>query len=74
VEVNPWSRFRLEASGGTRTDRRPVADTPTRALTWRGLDADFGLGRSLYVILSAYREQGDAGRSTQGYASISWRF
>ena len=74
VEVNPLSRFRLEASAGTRTDRRPVVDAPTRSLAWRGLDADFGIGRALYVMLSAYRERGDAGTSTQGYVSLSWRF
>jgi hypothetical protein len=45
-----------------------------RRLTWQGFDADFGLGRSVYVLLSAYLEKGDAGRSRQGYAAISWRF
>lgn len=74
LEVNPWNRFRVEASGGARTDTRPVTDLPVRRLTWQGFDADFGLGRSVYVLLSAYLEKGDAGRSRQGYAAISWRF
>jgi hypothetical protein len=74
LEVNPWNLFRLEASAGTRTDRHPAGDLTTRALTWRGLDADFALARSLFVVLSAYQEQGDLGPSRQGYAAISWRF
>lgn len=74
VEVNPWNRFHLEASGGTRTDKRAVADLGLRKLTWQGLDADFGVGRSLYLMFSSYLEKGDAGRSMQGYAALSWRF
>lgn len=74
VELNPWNRFRLEASGGTRLDTRPLSDVATRKLAWQGLDLDFGLGRSLYLMFSAYREKGDAGRSMQGYTAISWRF
>ena len=74
VELNPWNRFRLEASGGTRRDARPTPGLPQRTLTWQGLNADFGLGRSVYVLLSGYQERGDAGRSRQGYAALSWRF
>lgn len=76
LELNPWNKFRVEASGGTRVDTRDPALTglPKSRLDWQGLDADFGLGRSFYVILSAYSEKGDAGRSMQTYAGLSWRF
>jgi len=72
VDVDPWGFLRLEANGGARSTT-PVGSAATR-LTWWGVDADIGIGRSLYVILSTYREH-DAGRgSLQTYASISWRF
>jgi len=72
VDVDPWGFLRLEANGGARTTT-PLGAAATR-LTWWGVDADIGIGRSLYLMLSTYREQ-DAGRgSLQTYASISWRF
>ncbi|MFN8580353.1 MAG: hypothetical protein U0163_05155 [Gemmatimonadaceae bacterium] len=76
LELNPWNRFRIEASGGTRIDQRDPTNTglPKSRLDWQGLDADFGIGRSFYVILSGYSEKGDAGRSLQSYAGLSWRF
>lgn len=74
VEVNPWDRFHLEAGGGTRDDRQPVVDTPARTLSWREVNADVAIGRAWFLMVSAYRERGDAGTSTQGYAAISWRF
>lgn len=76
LELNPWNKFRLEASSGTRVDTRDPTGTglPKSRLDWQGLDADFGIGRSFYVILSGYSEKGDAGRSLQSYAGLSWRF
>ncbi len=76
LELNPWNKFRLEASSGTRIDTRDPTPTglPRSRLDWQGLDVDFGIGRSFYVILSGYSEKGDAGRSLQSYAGLSWRF
>lgn len=75
VEIDPWSAIRLEASGGARTTRSSLTRTSGPRLTWMGLDADIGIGRSLYVLLSAYREREVGGvGSLQSYASLSWRF
>jgi hypothetical protein len=41
---------------------------------WIGVDFDTGLGRSFFATLSAYRESGAAGRMTQLFGSISYRF
>ncbi|MDQ8155286.1 MAG: hypothetical protein P3B98_11555 [Gemmatimonadota bacterium] len=74
VEADPWGVVRLEANGGARQSTASGASAGTARLSWWGVDADIGIGRSLYVLLSTYRER-EAGRaSTQTYASISWRF
>ncbi|MHB8838533.1 MAG: hypothetical protein ACYC7F_06225, partial [Gemmatimonadaceae bacterium] len=73
VDVDPWGVVRLEANGGQR-GTTSAAGGATARLTWWGVDADIGIGRSLYILLSTYRES-EAGRvSTQNYASLSWRF
>ena len=73
LEVNPWGLFRLSANGGQRTTLAR-AGVPLSQLTWHGADADFGIGRSVYVLLSWYREADADRRTTQGYMSLSWRF
>jgi hypothetical protein len=73
VEASPFGLFRLSLNGGQRTTLAR-SFSPQATLTWHGADADFGIGRSLYLLLSWYREA-DAGRkTTQGYLSLSWRF
>jgi len=75
IEMDPWGVLRLEASGGSRDTRSSLTTTPSPRLTWWGMDADISVGRSVYVLLSAYREREGAGTgSTQTYASLSWRF
>ncbi len=74
VEVNPWNRVRLEAGGGARSDTQLAVEGAARRLTWREASADAMIGRSLFLMLSAYQEDGDVGRSRQGYFAISWRF
>lgn len=74
VEVDPWGVVRLEANGGARSTTLKGLDAATTRLTWWGVDADIGIGRSLYLMLSTYREK-ELGRGTlQTYASLSWRF
>ncbi len=73
LEVNPHGLFRLSGNGGQRTTLARGAAPPSR-LTWHGADADFGIGRSVYVLLSWYREVDGERRTTQGYLSVSWRF
>jgi hypothetical protein len=43
-------------------------------LTWAGGDLDVSVGRSLYLMLSTYRESGMASASRQTYAAVTWRF
>ncbi|MDP1889899.1 MAG: hypothetical protein Q8K55_03325 [Gemmatimonadaceae bacterium] len=73
LEVDPWEFLRLEANGGSRTSTSRGAATSAR-MTWYGVDADIGIGRSLYILLSSYRERESGAGSMQTYASISWRF
>jgi hypothetical protein len=75
LEIDPWGVLRLEASGGSRDTRSSLTTAPSPRLAWYGLDADISVGRSVYVLLSAYREREGGGTgSTQTYASLSWRF
>ena len=74
-EIDPWNTLRLEASGGARTTHSTLSGASSPRLTWMGLDADVGIGRSVYLLLSAYREREVGGiGSIQSYASLSWRF
>ena len=74
VDIDPWGVLRLEANGGTRTTRQSGSAAGALKLTWWGVDADIGIGRSLYVMLSTYREQEPGRASMQTYAALSWRF
>lgn len=74
-EIDPWGFVRLEASGGARDTKSSLAGVTSPRLTWWGLDADVSIGRSVYVLLSTYREkEGSGSGTTQTYASLSWRF
>jgi hypothetical protein len=73
LEVNPWGRFRLSGNGGGRTTLAR-GTVPQSQLTWYGADADFGIGRAVYVLLSWYRESDAERKTNQGYMSLSWRF
>ncbi len=74
IDIDPWGILRLEASGGARDTRLSMAGASSARLTWWGLDADVSIGRSVYVLLSTYREREGGFGSTQTYASLSWRF
>jgi hypothetical protein len=74
LEVNPFSFLRFEVSGGTRDSSRPLDATSASHLTWTGVDADIGIGRSVYLMLSTYRETGTTDHSLQSFASLSYRF
>ncbi len=74
LEISPWDFLRVEGNGGARRTSIPGSTDAPSKLTWWGVDADVGIGRSLYLLLSTYREQ-EAGRgSLRTYASLSWRF
>jgi len=74
IEMMPIGTLRLEVNGGRRTDARASADLSNSSTTWWGADADVGIGRSLYLMASTYRERGDFQRNLQTMLSLSWRF
>jgi hypothetical protein len=74
LEVNPFGILRIEVSGGTRDSSRPLDATSATHLTWTGSDADISIGRSVYLMLSTYRESGPTYHSAQSFVSLSYRF
>lgn len=76
AEANPFGLVHLEATGGLR------ASTPTALglalgsshVTWTSFDADWAVGRSIYLMVSAYRELGSGARNAQNFVSIAYRF
>lgn len=74
LEINPFSFLRFEFSGGTRDSSLPLDAASTTHLTWTGIDADLGIGRSVYLMLSTYKETGTNDHSLQTFASLSYRF
>jgi hypothetical protein len=73
VEIDPFGLVHVEATAGRREDAGSTAPSAAR-LDWRSLDADLGLGRSWYLMVSAYRESGAVTQSRQAYAALSYRF
>jgi hypothetical protein len=73
-EVNPWNVVRVEINAGERDDKQLAAGVSSNRLRWFGADADLGLGRSVYLMLSLYRESIEAARNTQSYVALSYRF
>ena len=74
IEINPMSRFRIEYTVGARNSTNPRDNLGSSRLTWTGLDADIGIGRSVYLLISTSRESGTLNHSIQSYASLSYRF
>jgi hypothetical protein len=74
LEIAPRGLFRIEASAGRRKDARASADFGATTSTWVGVDADAGIGRSWYLMLSHYRETGQLDRVLQQYIGLSWRY
>lgn len=74
LEATPFGSLHLEATSGVRRDRT-VADRMARpAVQWHELSSDIGVGRSVYILLSAYRERGVGTRTSQAYVALSYRF
>jgi hypothetical protein len=74
LEASPVRAVRLSVNAGQRTSEPPDGSAPLARLSWTGVDVDVALGRSLYILLSTYREAGTPSASTQSYGSVSWRF
>ena len=45
-----------------------------RNLNWGGIDLDFLVGRTWFVVLSVEKNSGSQEDNTQGFLGISWRF
>ena len=74
IEVSPYGMVRLQASAGMRDDHSPLAADTDRRTRWFGGDADLGIGRSLYLMLSTYQESQAQQKSVHSQVSLSWRF
>lgn len=74
VELTPFGTLHIEASSGLRNDRQATASAWSPKVTWQELNADVGIGRSLYLLVSTYRETGALTKSAQTYLALSYRF
>ncbi len=76
LEINPFNLVHLEATGGLRTSNATMLGMglgSTRT-TWSSFDADWAVGRNVYLMLSVYREMGGAFHNSQNFMSVSYRF
>jgi hypothetical protein len=73
-ELSPRGVVRVELNAGERDDKHVVEGVTSNRLQWFGADADMGLGRSVYLLLSLYRERLEGARNTQSYVALSYRF
>ncbi len=71
--VNLIDSVRLRASGGIREEEDRFGTGPLRQ-TWFGLDIDWQLKRSWYLLASWNRETGDMEEIDQLYTALSYRF
>lgn len=74
VELTPFGTLHLEAGSGVRNDQQATAVTRSPQVTWQEMNADVGIGRSLYLLLSTYRETGSLTKNAQTYIALSYRF
>jgi hypothetical protein len=74
VAGDPALPLHVEVSGGVRHETNPPVVIGTRQVVWYGAEADVGIGRAWYLVVSANRETGAGGRLDQAYLSLSYRF
>ena len=74
LEANPWSTVRVQFTSGVRSSRLASDTTAGSRTTWTGIDADVGIGRSVYLWVSTSRESGALFHPAQTYAALSYRF
>ena len=74
LEINPFGVLRLQGSTGVREDQSPLANATDRRTRWFGGDADVGIGRSLYLMVSTYQESLAQQKTVHSQVSVSWRF
>jgi hypothetical protein len=74
VEVTPFGSLHVEGTTGLRRDQTPTDSTTSPGVRWNEVSADIGIGRSVYILVSGYRESGPGIRSSQAYVALSYRF
>jgi hypothetical protein len=63
----------VQLTSGWRTEHDSTA-APTLNIRWVSADLDVSLGRSLFMIVSAYREHGAIEAHDLLYAGLTFRF
>jgi hypothetical protein len=74
VELTPFGAFRVEFTAGRRHSATPGDASAQTQLSWTSIDADVGIGRSVYLMLSTSRESGTLDHNIQSYMALSYRF
>ena len=74
LEASPWSALRLQVTSGMRSSTVVLDPNGTTHTTWTGIDADLGIGRSVFLWFSLSRESGPTGQYGQSYSALSYRF
>jgi hypothetical protein len=71
--LEPFGRGSIQLTSGWRTEH-DTSTAPTLNVRWLSADIDVSLARSLFAILSAYRERGGIEAHDLVYTGLSYRF
>ena len=71
--LEPFGRGSVQLTSGWRTEHDRTA-APTLNIRWVSADLDVSLARSLFMIVSAYREHGGIEAHDLLYAGVTFRF
>ena len=72
IGIEPFGRGSVAVTSGWRSERDSTASTLN--IRWMSADMDFTLMRSLFAIVSAYRETGGIEAHDLVYAGLNYRF
>jgi hypothetical protein len=72
IGIEPFGRGSVAVTSGWRSERDSTASTLN--IRWMSADMDFTLARSLFAIVSAYRETGGIEAHDLIYAGLNYRF
>jgi hypothetical protein len=73
VGLEPFGRGSIQLTSGFRSEHDSTT-APTLNVRWTSVDMDVSLARSVFVILSGYRERGGIEAHDLLYAGFSYRF
>ncbi len=71
--IEPFGRGSVQLTSGWRTEHDRTA-APTLNIRWVSADLDVSLARSLFIIVSGYREDGGIEAHDLLYAGLTFRF